>query len=77
MCFFFSFMPATFWAVVGYFILFSSTKADGRIQTLGRVLAIWAFVISVFILVAGAYVTMSGLCPIDALGQCLQRKGSL
>jgi hypothetical protein len=27
MCFFFSFMPATFWLVVGYFVLYSATKA--------------------------------------------------
>jgi hypothetical protein len=62
MCFFFSFMPATFWAVIGYFVLFSSTKAEGGVRTLGRVLAIWAFVIAGFIVLAGAYVTLSGMC---------------
>jgi len=30
MCFIFSFVPATFWAIIGYFVLFSSTKAEGR-----------------------------------------------
>jgi len=67
MCFFFSFMPATFWAVVGYFILFSSTKAEGAVQTLGRVLAIWTFIISGFIVLAGAYVTLAGWCSISGL----------
>ena len=67
MCFFFSFMPATFWAVVGYFVLFSSSKADGGVRTFGRVLAIWIFVIAAFIPIAGAYVTLAGLCPIEEM----------
>jgi hypothetical protein len=70
MCFFFSFMPATFWIVIGYFVLFSSTKADGSVKTFGRGLAIWAFFVAGFIVVAGAYVTLSGMCPIGALMNC-------
>ena len=67
MCFFFSFVPATFWAIVGYFVLFSSRKAEGNVKTLGQVLAIWTFVLAVMIPIVGAYVTISGLCPIDAI----------
>ncbi len=67
MCFFFSFMPATFWAVVGYFVLFSSSKADGGVRTFGRALAIWIFVIAAFIPIAGAYVTLTGLCPFEEM----------
>lgn len=67
MCFFFSFMPATFWAVVGYFLLFSSTRAQGAVQTLGRALAIWMFVIAGFIVLAGAYMTLAGWCSADSL----------
>jgi hypothetical protein len=67
MCFFFSFLPATIWAVIAYFILFSSTKTEGFVKKLGQVLAIWAFVISGLILIAGAYVTVIGLCPMDTL----------
>lgn len=70
MCFFISFLPATFWAVIGYFILFSSTKVEGRVQTLGQALAIWAFIISGFILLGGAYVTMTGWCSMDVLMRC-------
>ena len=70
MCIFISFFPATFWAVIGYFVLFSSTKAEGRVKTLGQVLAIWVFVIVGFILTAGVYITMSGMCSLDALMQC-------
>jgi len=67
MCFFFSFVPATFWAIVGYFVLFSSTKAEGNVKTLGQVLAVWTFVLAVMIPIVGAYVTIAGLCPIDAI----------
>ena len=67
MCFFFSFMPATFWAVIGYFVLFSSTKAQGGVRTFGRILAVWIFIIAAILPMAGAYVTLAGLCPIEAL----------
>ena len=67
MCFFFSFFPATIWLVIGYFIMFSSTKADGRMRTFGRLLAIWVFVIAAFIPLMAAYVTLNDLCPLTAL----------
>ena len=67
MCLVFSLVPATFWVVVGYFVLFSSRRADGRIRTLGQVLAIWVFVLAALIPLAAAYVTIAGLCPIGAI----------
>ena len=67
MCFFVSFIPATFWLVVGYFVLFSSTKAQGGVRTFGRILAVWIFIIAAILPMAGAYVTLAGLCPIEAL----------
>jgi hypothetical protein len=70
MCFFISFVPATFWTIVGYFILFSSTRADGRMKTFGQALAFWTFFIAGCILLAGAYITFSGLCSLDAAMAC-------
>jgi hypothetical protein len=67
MCFFFSFVPATFWLIVGYFILFSSTKAEGGMRTFGRVLAIWTFVIAACIPLMAAYFTLNDLCPMAAI----------
>jgi hypothetical protein len=63
MCFFFSLVPATIWLVLGYFILFSSTKVQGTLQRFGHYLAIWVFIIAAFFPVMGAYVTFTGLCP--------------
>ncbi len=69
MCFFISLLPATFWAVIGYFVLFASTRAEGRIQTLGHWLAIWIFFIAVLIPSVAAYITLAGFCPISAMLQ--------
>ncbi|MDH3231019.1 MAG: hypothetical protein OEN55_14615 [Alphaproteobacteria bacterium] len=69
MCFFFSLIPATVLVVIGYFVLYTSARADGRIGAFGRVLAIWVFVIAMVPPMAGAYVTLSGICPITQLVQ--------
>lgn len=69
MCFFFSVLPATVWVVLGYFVLFSSTKAEGSTRTFGRILAIWVFVVAAFFPVMGAYVTLADLCPVEKVIQ--------
>ena len=66
MCFFFSLVPATFWLVIGYLVLYLSTRFDGAAKTFGRGLAVWVFIISGLIVLMGAYVTTSGLCPMNA-----------
>ncbi len=67
MCFFITLIPATMFTVIGYFVLFSSTKAEGRVRKFGEILAIWVFIVALFPLGMGAYVTLSGLCPISKL----------
>ena len=66
MCFFMSLIPATIILVIGYFVLFSSQKAEGGIRKFGRVLAIWIFVVALLPLVGGAFVTLTDQCPIAA-----------
>lgn len=63
MCFIFSFIPATIFSVIGYFVLFSSSKSEGNIQKFGQILAIWVFVVALLFPICGAYATVSGLCP--------------
>ena len=64
MCFLVSLLPATFWLIIGYFVLFSSSRtAVGGIRNFGQVLAIWVFVIAALFPIGGAYVTLAGLCP--------------
>ncbi len=67
MCFFFSLIPATFWITIGYFVLFSSYKAEGDIQKYGKILAYWIFFLAFCFIVCGAYATIAGLCPIDTM----------
>jgi len=76
MCFFISLLPATVWAIIGYFVLFTSTRAEGPLNTLGRILGVWAFVISGFILLAGAYVSTTDLCSMEMMSQCWNSGGA-
>ena len=64
MYFLFSLIPGTFLVVLGYFILFSSTKAQGTVMTFGRILAIWVLVLAAALPAAGAYATYAGLPPL-------------
>lgn len=67
MCFLFGVMPTTIWAVVGYIVLFSSTKAQGGIRTFGQIPAIWLLIFAAVFPMAGAYAVLAGLWPIDAI----------
>ncbi len=67
MCFLFSLFPATMLTVVGYIVLYCSTKADGAVRTFGKILAIWVFFLALIPPAMGAYVTIAGICPIDAM----------
>lgn len=72
MCFFFSLLPATFWLVIGYLLLYLSTRFEGPVRAFGRGLAIWVFIIAGGIVLAGAYVATVGMCPID---MCMEWNG--
>lgn len=67
MCFFFSLIPATIITVIGFFVLFASTKAEGGVRTFGRILAIWVFIIATFPPMGGAYVTLADACPLTEM----------
>ncbi len=67
MIFFFSLIPATIWVVLGYFVLFSSTKTQGAGQRFGRILAVWLFLLAAFTPLMGAYGTLAGVSPAQAM----------
>jgi hypothetical protein len=69
MCFFFSLIPATIFVVIGYFVLFSSKKAEAPINKFGFILAIWLFIVASFFPICGAYVTLSDQCPMSKMMQ--------
>jgi hypothetical protein len=67
MYFFFSLIPATLLVVLGYFVLFSSTKTQGAVRTFGQLLATWIFILAVVLPLAGAYATYAGLSPMGSM----------
>ncbi len=76
MCFFFSLIPATVWAVIGFFVLFASTKAEGGLRKFGQVLAVWSFVIAALFPLGGAFITLAGLCPMAAMMETMQSEAT-
>lgn len=71
MYFFFSLIPATLAVVLGYLILFSSTKTQGAVKALGRTLAIWVFVLAALLPVAGGYATYVDLPSVGSMMQSM------
>lgn len=67
MCFIISFVPATIFLTIGYFVLFSSKKAEVSISKFGFILAIWLFIVAGLYPICGAYLTLSGKCPIEKI----------
>jgi hypothetical protein len=64
-CFLFSLFPATVLTVFGYLVLYCATKSEGGVSTFGRILAAWVFVLAAIPPLAGAYVSIAGLCPVE------------
>lgn len=75
MVFFVSLIPATLLVVVGYFVLFSSTRTDGAVKAFGQILAIWVFVLAVAFPVAGAYATYAGIPSMDEMMRSMHPEG--
>lgn len=74
MCFLFSLIPATFWVTISYFILYSSSKTDGAIRKFGQILAVWILIVAIFFPLCGAYVSISGKCPINKIIQKVETR---
>jgi hypothetical protein len=69
MCFVISLFPATVWMVIGFAVLYLTAKATGNLQKFGKILAIWIFVLSLVLPICGAYLTISGKCPLTRVFQ--------
>jgi hypothetical protein len=72
MCFIISLVPATIFITIGYFVLFSSKKAEGSISKFGFILAVWLFIVAAIYPICGAYFTISGKCPIEKIIERMQ-----
>lgn len=47
-------------AIVGYLLLFTASKAEGIVALIGRLLALWVFLLAVLSVVGGIAIHMSG-----------------
>jgi hypothetical protein len=75
MVFLVSLIPATLLIVVGYFVLFSSTRTEGAVKAFGQILAIWVFVLAAAFPVAGAYATYAGFPSMDEMMRSMHPEG--
>ncbi len=62
MCLVFSFVPASIFTTIGYFVLLSSQNSPGM-PLFGGILASVLFVIALGFITCGLYMTVSGKCP--------------
>lgn len=76
MYFFFSLIPGTLVLVLGYFILFSSTRTQGGVKTFGQILAVWVLVLAALFPLAGAYATFAGVPSIGEMMQGMHSGGN-
>jgi hypothetical protein len=73
MLFFISLIPATIFLIIGYFVLFSSTRAEGGVKRFGNILATWMFVLAGGVVVGGLAAPALGINPIGGMVQHLQQ----
>lgn len=74
MLFFFSLIPATVAVIVGYFVLFSSARAEGAIKRFGQFLSIWMFFLAGAVVLAGLIAPSMGFRgPFADMTQHMQR----
>jgi hypothetical protein len=74
--FWFSLIPATLVVVLGYFVLFSSTKTQGGVKAFGQILAAWVLILAAFFPLAGAYATFTGVPSIGEMMRSMHSGGN-
>jgi hypothetical protein len=61
MIFLFSLIPATALVVVGYFVLYASTRAEGGLERFGKYLGIWIFFLAGVSVLGGLLASTVGI----------------
>ena len=56
----FALVPVTLLVVLGYFVLFAASKAEGSARAFGKYLSIWVFVLAGLLLLAAAFAPRFG-----------------
>jgi len=73
MLFLFSLLPGTILLVVGYFVLFASSRAEGGVKRFGQYLAVWIFFLVTVLVLGGLLASALGMQdPISRMTQHMQ-----
>jgi len=67
MCLMASFIPASVFTTLSYFVWFAAGSSEGYQQWLGHLLALWLLVLAAGFITCGAYVTFTHKCPLDKM----------
>jgi len=74
MSFLFSLLPATFFVVIGYFVIYSSAKSEGGVKRFGQVPGAWLLFLGGVTVLAGALGPMFGLQgPMGGMSEHMSR----
>ncbi|MBI4187624.1 MAG: hypothetical protein HY529_00265 [Chloroflexi bacterium] len=64
MCLICSFVPASIFTTIGYFVLVTAgTQNSPGLNLFGLILAIVLFIVALGFIICGLYMTVSGKCP--------------
>jgi hypothetical protein len=75
MMFFFSLIPATLLVVLGFFVMYASSKAEGGVKTCGKMLYIWIYILAGLVVLGGIFGPMMGMGRhSDRMGRYMQYK---
>ncbi len=65
-------VPVTLLVVLGYFVFFAASKAEGPIKSFGKYLSIWVFILAGLLLLAAAFGPRLGLgWPMRGFGRMM------
>lgn len=79
MMFAMSLIPGTAFVVIGYFVLFTSTRSAGTMRRFGQYLAIWIFFLAGAVVLAGLLMPTLGMggSMMGGMGEHMQRMEQL
>jgi hypothetical protein len=56
-------LHATALAVIGFFVLFAADRSAGRVQTIGKLLGAWLFILAALVIIGAALALAFGCVP--------------
>lgn len=78
MIFLLSLIPTTALVVVGYFLVYTSTRAEGGLKRFGQYLGIWVFFLAGIVILGGVIASTAGVqTPMSGMKQHMERMENL